>query len=148
MRCVLGPGAYTIPVMERDCALRSSCSHMPQYCSRLPLRVTESAAYGRHAVTPPSQPLCCSRLLPLVAADTQWSPERHAAYPADFRRAAQTLLLINEHRGFGGGVVGDEGREGGLGLRLPAGVQTGCCCTSCAWLLCCCPCGCRSCALT
>lgn len=44
--------------------------------------------------------------LPVVVAGVAWSPEHHAAFPPAFQLAAQTMLLINHTRGFGGGSSG------------------------------------------
>lgn len=87
--------------------------------------------------TLPSPPLldACSQLLPVVASGrTEWRPERHAAFPPDFRAAARTLLLINECRGFGlaankagraaGGEPGNDGAPGSpSSLRESSGIQ-------------------------
>lgn len=50
--------------------------------------------------------------LPLLAAGEKWSPERHAAFPPAFRRAARALLLASECGGLGDGSAGQD-------VRLP-----------------------------
>jgi hypothetical protein len=75
---------------------------------------------------------CCLRcryLLPLAAGVTSWSPEQHAAFPSDVRRAARALLLAKECRGPGAvcaegaahvvNAVRAQGAEQPRGVQLP-----------------------------
>ena len=46
-----------------------------------------------------------------MVSGARWAPENHALFPAPFKAAARTLLLINACRGFGAGGGQRQGRR-------------------------------------